>query len=140
MDPNTSNGSRPTVYVIDGDAAVRDSLCVLLAGIDAEIKDYHSAEAFLAAPLAAGSRCLIVEIHLPGMSGLELLEVLRQRQQLAPAIVLASDSDVPLAVQAMRLGAVDFIDKPFVDQVLLNRVRQALAGQLVRGVHGTNPP
>lgn len=114
------------VYIIDKDAAIRDSLYVLLSALDICIKTYARAEDFLCEPLRAAPACLITELHLPGMSGLELLRVLRERGIRIPTIVLASVSDVPTAVSAMRAGALDFIDKPFIDRLLLNRVRQAL--------------
>ncbi len=117
----------PTVYVVDADAAVREGLSALLAETRATVRTFASAEAFLAEPFAAERGCLIVEVHLPGMDGLELLERLRARGVHLPVIMLASCSDVPTAVRAMRIGAMDFIDKPFINRVLLNRVRQALA-------------
>lgn len=127
MNERRQQADSPTVYVVDADAAVREGLSALLAENRVTVRTFASAEAFLAELPAADRGCLIVEVHLPGMDGLELLERLRARGRRLPVIVLASCSDVPTAVRAMRSGALDFIDKPFIDRVLLNRVRQALA-------------
>lgn len=127
MNERRQQADSPTVYVVDADAAVREGLSALLAETRATVRTYASAEAFLAEASISARSCLIVEVHLPGMDGLELLERLRARGMRLPVIVLASCSDVPTAVRAMRSGALDFIDKPFIDRVLLNRVRQALA-------------
>lgn len=117
----------PTIYVVDADMAVREGLQALFAGLPNPVRLYASAEAFLAELPAAPHGCLVVELNLPGMDGLELLEQLHQRGIQLPTIMLATSSDVPTAVRAMRGGALDFIDKPFVDRVLLSRVRQTLA-------------
>lgn len=125
------------IHIVDGDVSVRDGMCTLLQGMTDSIHTYPDAETFLAGlpgsgppdagpPLDAPA-CLIVEINLPGMSGLELLERLHEREIHMPVIMLASFSDVPTAVRAMRAGAMDFIDKPFVDRILRARVRQALS-------------
>jgi len=119
----------PTVCIIDKDAAVCDSLDSLLTTVGIAVDSYTCAEDFLRAPLAPTCCCVITELYLPGMNGIELLEELRARGITIPTIVLASNSDVPTAVRAMRAGAIDFIDKPFVDRVLLNRIRQILAGR-----------
>ena len=114
------------VYVVDSDPAVREGLQSLLAGAATQVCVYPSAEAFLADLPTTPRGCLITEVNLPGMNGLELLERLHELNVRLPVIMLASFSDVPTAVRAMRGGALDFIDKPFVDRILRNRVRQAL--------------
>ena len=118
---------KPTVCIIDKDAAVCDSLSHLLATLDVAVEIYACAEDFLRESLASTRCCVITELYLPGINGIELLEELRARGIAIPTIVLASNSDVPTAVRAMRAGAIDFIDKPFVDRVLLNRIRHILA-------------
>ena len=120
-------GVNATVYVVDADTAVQEGLKALFAALPNPVRVYASAEAFLADLPAVPSGCLIVELNLPGIDGLELLEQLRQRGIQLPVIMLATSSDVPTAVRAMRGGALDFIDKPFVDRVLLSRVRQVMA-------------
>ncbi len=117
----------PVVHVVDSDTAVCESIQVLLRGMAYRVRVYPDAEAFLAGLPLEASGCLIVEVNLPGISGLELLEQLHERDIRLPVIMLASFSDVPMAVRAMRSGAMDFIDKPFVDRILRARVRQALA-------------
>jgi FixJ family two-component response regulator len=118
--------SPATIGIVDGDAAVRDSLCILLATLDTRVQTYASAEEFLRELPSQALKCLITEVHLPGMSGLELLDKLHALGVYIPTIVLATHSDVPLAVRAMRIGAVDFLDKPFIERALLARVRQLL--------------
>ena len=120
----------PVIYIVDNDTAVRDSLRSLLAELADSIKVYERAEDFLSAPLETDRSCLITELYLPGMSGLELLFELRSKNIAIPTIVLARDSDVAIAVRTMRAGAIDFIDKPVVDRLLLNRVRQVLSGPI----------
>ncbi len=118
---------KPVVHVVDSDRAVCEGIQVLLRGMADNVRAYPDAEAFLADLPVDAEGCLIVEVNLPGISGLDLLEQLHERGIHLPVIVLASFSDVPMAVRAMRSGAMDFIDKPFVDRVLRTRVRQALA-------------
>ena len=116
----------PIVYVVDQDPAVCDSLCLLLttAGLDSEA--YESAESFLERFDPARPGCLVTEVELPGLSGLDLLDRLRERLVDLPAVMLAGRGHVAQAVRAMRSGAVDFLEKPFVDRVLLKRVLQVL--------------
>lgn len=114
------------VYVVDDDAAVRSSLALLLKSVSLAVDTCESAAQFLAkvAPQAAG--CLVLDIRMPGMSGLELQQQLKQRGYGMPIIFITGHGDVSMAVQAMREGALDFIEKPFRDQELLDRVYQAL--------------
>ena len=126
MDADNNITQVPTIYIVDNDAAVRDSLRSLLTGLTESIKTYARAEDFLNEPLSSGAGCLITELHLSEMSGLGLLLELRARSITIPTIVLARHSDVAVAVRAMRAGAIDFIEKPVIDRLLLNRVRQIL--------------
>lgn len=100
-------------------------LCALLSPLDAEIRDFDSAESYLAAPNGAPG-CLITEVALPGMSGLDLLRLLRADGMTPPIILLGEEADVRAAVTAMREGAVDFIEKPHVDVAILRRVAYLL--------------
>jgi two-component system, LuxR family, response regulator TtrR len=106
------------VYVVDDDEAVRDSLAWLLEASGYRVMGFASAEAFLERydPLAIG--VLILDIRMPGMTGLELQEVLHQRGSLLPIIFITGHGDVPMAVKAMKLGAADFIEKPFNEALL----------------------
>ena len=116
-----------TVYVVDDDKAVRDSLIWLLESVGLRVQAFASATDFLAI-LADDTRgCLVVDLRLPGMSGLDLLDQLHQRKASLPAIMVTGHGDVPAAVRAMKVGAIDFIEKPYNDEVLLDRIRTALS-------------
>lgn len=116
---------RPIVAVIEADATDRRTLCSLLSSLDVDVQDYDSAESYLAAHID-GFGCLITDVSLPGMSGLELLRQLRKRSEGMPVILLGDDSDVRAAVSAMREGAVDFFEKPHVDIAIARRVAYLL--------------
>ena len=115
------------VHVVDDDPAIRDSMSFLLGAADFEPVVYESAAALLdrAADLAPG--CIITDVRMPGMSGLELVVELKRRRIFHPVIVLTGHGDVALAVEAMKAGVVDFIEKPFDEGVLLKAVKTALA-------------
>lgn len=115
-----------TVYIVDADAGVRSGLRSLLQTLDVKVETFRSAEEFLRSFSVGIPGCLITEVQLPGMSGLELQEQLRALRVDLPVIVLATDADVQSAVRAMHLGALDFVEKPFVERVVLSRVQQAL--------------
>ena len=122
-------GSTPTtttVYVVDGDKSVLHGVQSLLSTLGVGVRCYRSAEQFLDNVDFEKPGCVITEVSLPGITGIDLQEELRRRGVNYPVIMMASDADVPMAVRAMALGALDFIEKPFVDQVLLARVKQAL--------------
>jgi two-component system response regulator FixJ len=114
------------IHVIDDDEAVRDSLAFLLETADLTVKTYDSAGRFLddLADVAVG--CVITDVRMPGMTGLELVRELTARGTDLPVIVITGHGDVPLAVEAMRAGVVDFIEKPFEDEVILSALRTAL--------------
>ena len=116
----------PIVFLIDDDDGVRRSLDALLRANGLKVAAFASARDFLAQfdPDAAG--CLVTDVRLPGMSGIELLQQMRSQNCHMPVIVITGHGDVPLAVEAMKGGAVDFIEKPFRDHVLLTAVRRAL--------------
>jgi two-component system response regulator FixJ len=117
-----------TVHVIDDDEAVRHSLSFLLQTAKFNVKTYGSASAFLdAAPVNSG--CIVTDVRMPGVSGIDLLHHLRERKSTVPVIVVTGHADVPLAVEAMKIGAVDFLEKPFDDEVLLASIRAALKWQ-----------
>ena len=114
------------IHVIDPDPQTREGLQSLLGTLNAEVKTYASAERFLSQPLPEPLGCLIAEVNLPGMSGIELLEYLHSVGLNLPAILLSRQSDVPTAVRAMQTGAVDFLEKPFINNTLIKRVRKIL--------------
>ena len=115
-----------TVHVIDDDEALRDSLTFLLRTARLDVLSYPSATAFLEALPEANLSCVITDVRMPGMSGIDLLRRLRERKISVPVIVITGHGDIPLAVEAMRIGAIDFLEKPFDDEVLIASVKAAL--------------
>jgi FixJ family two-component response regulator len=117
----------PTVHIVDDDNGVRTSIRVLMKSVGLPAVTYGSAQEFLAGynPMMAG--CVVLDIRMPGMSGMELQEALNERGAVIPVIFVTGHGDVPMAVEAMRHGAFDFLQKPFRDQDLIDRVQQALA-------------
>jgi two-component system response regulator FixJ len=113
-------------HVIDDDQAVRESIEFLLRSARLTVKTYETASAFLAVASTIGSGCVITDVRMPGMSGIDLLRRLKEMGIGLPVIVITGHGDVPLAVEAMKFGAVDFLEKPFNDDVLLASVRSAL--------------
>jgi len=113
------------VHVIDDDEAVRGSVEFLLTTAGFAVAPYDSAAAFLRAAPEIAAGCIVTDVRMPEMSGLELLARLKEQSIDLPVIVITGHGDVPLAVEAMKLGAADFIEKPFDDEVLLASVEQA---------------
>ena len=113
------------VHVIDDDEAVRDSVAFLLESADIAVRAWDSAEAFLGEPGRAPG-CIVTDVRMPGMTGLELARRIREGGSREPVIVITGHADVPLAIEAMRAGVVDFIEKPFDDEVLLAAIRRVL--------------
>ena len=114
------------VHVIDDDEAVRDSLAFLLETADMTVRTYESANEFLDQLGGAAPGCIVTDVRMPGMSGIELVRHLSDRGVTMPVIVITGHGDVPLAVEAMRAGVSDFIEKPFSDDAILMSLRQAL--------------
>lgn len=115
-----------TVHVIDDDEASRQSLAFLLQTANLAVQTYASAVAFLDRIGTAAGGCIITDVRMPGLSGIDLLRRLKDMKIEAPVIVITGHGDVPLAVEAMKSGAVDFLEKPFDDEALLTSVRSAL--------------
>ena len=118
--------SSSVVHVIDDDEALRESLAFLLGTAHLAVRTYESAMAFLDGLPRAEPGCIITDVRMPGISGVELLRRLKSLGVAFPVIVITGHGDVPLAVEAMKLGAVDFLEKPFEDDALLAAVRSAL--------------
>ena len=116
----------PTVFVIDDDEAVRDSLRLLLKSIGLPVQTRDSAYEFLPTYDPHQPGCLVLDIRMPGMSGLELQQQLNLRGATIPVIFITGHGDIPMAVEAMQHGAFDFLQKPFRDQDLITRVQRAL--------------
>ena len=116
----------PGIYVVDDDDAMRDSLDFLLAAAGFSVKVFGSASSFLEVLARVQAGCLITDIRMPGMDGLELLKHVKRERPLLPVITMTGHGDVPLAVEAMKHGANDFIEKPFEDQRLVDVIRAAM--------------
>lgn len=116
----------PLVYIVDDDSAVRDSLGLLMKSVGLECETHESATDFLESYDAARPSCLVADIRMPGMSGIELQQELQSRRSEIPILFITGHGDVPMAVNAMKNGAMDFIQKPFRDQDLLDRIHRAL--------------
>jgi FixJ family two-component response regulator len=114
------------VCIVDDEELVRESLKLLVESQGVDVRAYGSCLDFLEDPESARCACLILDVRLPGMSGLQLQQRLSQRRWVPAIIMMSGHADVPMAVQAMRDGALDFLQKPFPEQVLLDRVSQAL--------------
>jgi two-component system, LuxR family, response regulator FixJ len=122
----TVSNARPTIFVVDDDAAVRDALKLLLRSVGQAVETFGSGQEFIDAYSEDRPGCLVLDIRMPGMSGLELQQKLNERHSILPIIFITGHGDVPMAVEAMQAGAVDFIQKPFRDQDLIDRINQAL--------------
>jgi FixJ family two-component response regulator len=118
--------AEPTISVVDDDEAVRHSLHMLLTAHGFAVDTYASAQDFLDAPSGGGEGVLLLDIRMPGLSGLDLQKKLRARRDNLPVVFITAFGDVPLAVEAMKAGAVDFIEKPFTKAVILNSIGRAL--------------
>jgi FixJ family two-component response regulator len=116
----------PVVYVIDDDPSMRQLLTKLIASIGLEARTYDSAREFLADARRGGPSCLVLDVRMPGLSGLDLQERLAAADISIPIIFVSGVASVPASVQAMKAGAVDFFEKPFDNQKLLDAVQRAL--------------
>ncbi|PWJ89059.1 LuxR family two component transcriptional regulator [Mesorhizobium loti] len=114
------------VHVVDDDVDVRKSLGFLLGTADFAVRLHESATAFLSTATGQIDGCIVTDVRMPGIDGIEFLRQLRMRSHTLPVIVMTGHADVALAVQAMKEGASDFIEKPFDDQVLIDAIRSAL--------------
>ena len=114
------------VHLVDDDEAVRQSLAFMLGSVGLPIRLYESAKVFLESLDPSLCGCLVTDVRMPEMTGIELLNRIKDRMPLLPAIVITGHGDTPLAVEAMKAGAVDFIEKPFEEEVLLKAVKAAL--------------
>jgi len=116
-----------TVFLVDDDDAVRDSVSLLMRSAGLRTREFDSASAFLDGYDRDQPGCLLLDVRMPGMSGLELQKELNKRNHTLPIVFISAHGDIPMAVEAVRRGAVDFIQKPFDDEELLSTVKHALA-------------
>ncbi len=115
-----------TIFVVDDDSGMRESLRWLIESMGLAVETYASAHEFLRSYDPAKPGCLVLDVRLPGLSGLKLQEELATRNVLAPIIMISGYPDLQTALRAMKAGAIDFLEKPFSDEVLANRIRQAV--------------
>src|SRR6056297_368947 len=118
--------SQQTVYVVEDDEAVRDSLELLLKSDGKPVKTYDNANDFLKDYSEAMSGCIVLDIRMPGMDGMELQKKLNEKHSILPIIFVTGHGDVPMAVDAMKEGAIDFIQKPYREEALLEKIEAAL--------------
>lgn len=118
---------KPVVHIVDDDKAVRESLQLLMQSEDIPVQTYTSAENFLEQSAEPKLGCLLLDVRMPGMSGMQLLDLLIQRDISLPVVFITGHGDVSMAVQAMKAGAADFIEKPFDTDRLLKVVRKCLS-------------
>ena len=118
--------AQPTVFIVDDDSAMRDSLGFLIGSVGRRVETHASAEEFLDAYDNERPGCIVLDVRMPGLSGLELMEKLGEDRFAPPVVLITGHGDIPMAVRALKAGAFDFIEKPFSDQVLLERIQQAL--------------
>jgi two-component system response regulator FixJ len=115
-----------TIHIIDDDPSVRESLALLVSAEGHVCHTYFSAQAFLDAIDNDATGCVVTDVHMPGMSGLDLLKTMKERRVFMPVIAMSAHGDVPMAITAMKRGAVDFLAKPFDGGALLTSIRAAL--------------
>jgi two-component system response regulator FixJ len=118
--------NRPEIHVIDDDEAMRESLAFLLETTGFRVRLFESASAFVESLPRVGSGCILTDIRMPGIDGIELLRRMKSSGHSLPVIMMTGHGDVPLAVEAMKLGAFDFLEKPFDDEVLVTTIHSAL--------------
>jgi FixJ family two-component response regulator len=118
--------SKPIVFVVDDDTAIRAALASLIGSIGLRVECFASSQEFLRRRNIDGPSCLVLDVRMPGLSGFELQRELDRVQRSIPIIFITAHGDIPMAVQAMKAGAIDFLSKPFRDEDLLDAIRKAL--------------
>lgn len=125
-DRSPITASRPTVFIIDDDASVRKGLSRLLRSAGFEVETFATAEQFLGREHYEGIGCLVLDVRMPGISGIDLQDELSKADYSMPIVFITGHGNIPMGVQAMKKGAVDFLAKPFDDEELLQAVREAI--------------
>ena len=143
--------NRPQIHIVDDDEAARESLSFLLGAAGHAVKTFDSAEAFLEALAGMAVSCVVTDIRMPGVDGLELMRRLTAEGHRFPVIMITGHGDVPLAVEAMKLGAFDFLEKPFDDAAIIAAINAALrrvetdiesqseSSEIAERLHGLSP-
>jgi FixJ family two-component response regulator len=122
-----SDTAPENIYVVDDDASVRDALSVMLTLEGFQVFGFADGESFLTAVRQHQPDCIILDVHMPGRSGLDILKELHHRQNAIPLFIISGQGDIPMAVDAIKNGALDFIEKPFHAETLVTRIREAIA-------------
>jgi len=122
----------PAIYVVDDDVAVRDALCLILTLDGFHVSSYAEGSSFLAAVRQHQPDCIILDVHMPGRSGLDILKELHNQNCSVPLFIISGQGDIPMAVDAIKNGALDFIEKPFNAETLVTRVREAMTAAVRR--------
>jgi FixJ family two-component response regulator len=120
------NEVKPLVFVVDDDESVRKALTRLIQSVGIQVESFASAEAFLLRPRYEGPCCLVLDIRMPGLSGLDLQKELTRANLTVPIIFMTGHGTIPMSVRAMKAGAIDFLEKPFEDQAILDLIKHAI--------------
>lgn len=128
----------PTVFVIDDDEAVRKGMSLLIKSVGLQVDTFANAKEFLEVYNPDRPGCIVLDIRMPGMSGMDLQQWLVEQKSPLPVIIVTGHGDVTMAVRAVKMGAIDFLEKPFRDQVLLDRVQKAIQIDAERREHLTD--
>ncbi len=128
-----------TVHIVDDDAALRDSLCLLFKASDMDAVSYQDGKSFLEKLPAITQGCALIDVNMPGLSGLEVLSAVKQAGSVLPCIIMTGFGEVALAVKAMKAGAADFLEKPFEDDILMEAVQNALEVPAAANTHQSDP-
>jgi len=123
---SVNQDGRPTVFVVDDDASVREAVRSLLRSVGLSVETFSTAQEFLSSPRNTAPGCLVLDVRLPGIGGLELQHQLAERNLHVPIVFITGHGDIPMSVRAIKAGAVEFLTKPFRDQDLLDAVQQAI--------------
>lgn len=136
---NTDNNeTKPAIFIVDDDPSVRKSLYRLMTVYGFRVETFGSAQEFLNAGGSDTPGCLILDVRLPGLDGLELQKILADRGSALPVVFITGHGDIPMSVRAMKAGAIDFLAKPFSEEDLLNAVEQAIEKSRLEGVLATD--
>src|ERR1041385_3177465 len=137
---NTGSGE---VFIVDDDPLVRNALSVVLSREGYQVTGFADGTSFLAAAKSRTPTCVVLDVHMPGQSGLDILKELNAQQYPAPIFIISGVGDIPMAVEAIKHGALDFIEKPFNATTVITRVREAIeawARRAERGASADVPP
>ncbi len=124
------------IYIVDDDPAVRDALSVLFSMDGYQVETFSDGDTFLKSASKSLPACIMLDVHMPGRSGIEILKALNAEQYPAPIFIISGQGDIPMAVEAIRCGAFDFIEKPFSADTVLARVKEGIAAMAKAGEGG----